>query len=507
MPQSSHAPEHGSVLELAEILFRRGEWAECERYARNAVAMAPHNPLAHRIMGLVFLQTMRAAAAEHHFRRVIELAGERPRAVANLADSLKLQGRLDEAELWYRKATALDPANAEVWLRWCRLAEARGELAHAWQLLEHAVSAGAETTNTRRARAVLLDRDGKPADAEAELTRDIEASEIPDPGALLERGRYRKALGRFDEAWEDFSEAKRRYREDGLTYDAQTAQAAVQGLKEFFVRERVALLPRAEKAGAVPQPLFILGYPRSGTTLTEQILSGHPAIRAGDELPFLQLIAHISPRWIGSRFDYPICLAELAVGDQCFLPNQLRDCYLGWAEQTGLLRDGCHFFTDKMPLNEIHLGLLSIVFPHSPLILVRRHPLDVVCSNFGKYITYGFNQAFAVEDIARHYLLMDELVRHYREQLALNLIEVRYEDLILNPDGEVRRMLDFIGLEFDSRCLALQENPRVPRTLSHAQVAEGLSDRFVYRYRNYRRYLDGAVEILRPVLERLGYPS
>ncbi len=498
-------PHPQATLELAEILFGRRDWAECEHFARNAAALTPRNPQAHRVMGLVFLETMRAAAAEHHFRRIIELAGERPRAAASLADCLKLQGRLDEAEIWFRKATTLDPADIDVWLRWCRLAEARGDFPHARQLLEKAVSAGGETSATRMVRAAMLGREGKPAEAETELTGEIEASENPDPGVLLERGRHRKALNQFDDAWADFSEAKRRYREEGLTYNEQTASAAVEGLKQVFVHDRIARLPRAEKVEKYPVPLFILGYPRSGTTLIEQILAGHPAIRAGDELPFLQLTAHVSGRWIGSRFDYPFCLAEISAGDQRDLPNQLRDCYLGWAEQTGLRGDGCTYFTDKMPLNEMHLGLLYLVFPHSPLILVRRHPLDVVCSNFEKHITHGFNQAFAVDSIARHYLLMDELVRHYRAELDLNLIEIRHEDLISNPEGEVRRMLEFVGLEFDPRCLALHENPRVARTPSYAQVSEGLSDRSVGHFRHYRRHLDEATAILRPVLERLGY--
>ena len=498
-------PHTQATLELAEILFEKGAWSECERYARNAVTLAPRNPQAHRIMGLVFLETMRPWAAEHHFRRIIDLAGERPRAAAHLADCFKLQGRLDDAEIWFAKATTLDPGDARVWLRWCRLAEARGNLALAQRLLEEAIRAGGETTATRMARAVLLERQGKLAEAEADLSLEIETSDAPDPGALLERGRYRKLQQRFDAAWSDFSEAKRRLREEGLIYDEQAAHSAVESLKQIFTRDRIARLPRATEAERGPHPLFILGYPRSGTTLTEQIISGHPAVRAGDELPFLQQTAHISARWIRSRFDYPACLAELCAADQRFIPGQLRDCYLGWAEQAGLLNDNCRFFTDKMPLNEMHLGLLYLIFPRSPLILVRRHPLDVVCSNFEKHITHGFNQAFAVDSIARHYLLVDGLVVHYREQLDLNLIELRYEDLIAAPEDEVRRMLDFIGLEFDPNCLDLQGNPRLARTPSYLQVSENMSDRSIGHYRHYREHLDAATAILRPVIERLGY--
>ncbi|HEY3639317.1 MAG TPA: sulfotransferase [Rhizomicrobium sp.] len=500
-------PDLRTALEQAETLLAKGDWVGCEPFARTALAIAPRNPHAHRVMGLVFLGTMRAASAEYHFRRIIEFAGERPRAVVLLAGALKQQGRLDEAEEWFAKAATLDPSNAGIWIDWCRLAEARGDFSRAWNLLDEAHRAEGETTRIRMTRAVLFGREGKHAEAERELTTATEMPEGPKPAALLERGRHREALKRYNEAWADFSEAKRGYRKEGFVYDEAAAHAAVQSLKQVFPRERMAMLPRANKRADVPQPLFILGFPRSGTSLLEQMLAAHPAIRAGDELPFLQLTANLTSRWIGSRFGYPSCLAELSAGDQLSLPNHLRDCYLGWAEQWDLLGGTHRFFTDKMPLNEMHLGLLHLIFPHSPLIFIRRHPLDIVCSNFRKYITYGFNQAFAIESSAQHYLLMDGLLAHYREQLDLNLLEIRYENLVADPEAEARRVFDFVGLEFDARCLVIGGNSHVSRTPSYAQVAQGLSNNFVCHYRHYRKHLNVAAEILRPVLDRLGYSA
>jgi len=141
------------------------------------------------------------------------------------------------------------------------------------------------------------------------------------------------------------------------------------------------------------------------------------------------------------------------------------------------------------------------------IIHVRRHPLDIVCSNFESFHPHGFNQAFAVETSAQHYVLIDGLLAHYREQFDLQLMEIRYEALVANPAAEMRRMLAFAGLEFDARCLAFHKNPRIPRTGSYAQVNQKLYSRAVYRYRNYRRHLDAAVDILRPALEHLGYPA
>ena len=160
-----------------------------------------------------------------------------------------------------------------------------------------------------------------------------------------------------------------------------------------------------------------------------------------------------------------------------------------------------------MPLNETHIGLIHILFPHAPIIHVRRHPLDILTSNFSNFLTHGFNQSFDVKTIAQHYVLIDGLVESYKEQLDLNYLEIRYEDLVADQEKHVRTMLDFVGVEFDPRCLSFHENQRYARTASYAQVTQKLYDKSMYRYRHYRKHLDQAVAILRPTLARLGYSS
>ncbi len=495
-------------LELAEILLARpGGLDEADRLARNVLVQAPRHPHAHRVLGTVFMRAGRAESAEYHFRRIIELVGERAPAAASLAQALAKQGKLDEAEIWFEKATSLDSENSDAWLGWCRLAEARGNIPRAWELLQEAERFG-ETADTRLVRAILLARDEKFEESVEVLSTGTADGAPPVPRALVERGKQLVHLGRYDEAWGDFAEAKRQLNStQAWWYDRARATSLAERLAQFFTRQRMEVLPRAEVRTDVPQPLFVLGFPRSGTTLVEQILSSHPAVTAGDELQSLDWVMLVCQRFLGSRYQYPECLGELAVGDNQFMPNLLRDYYLGCAGQIGLLQPGRAYFTDKMPLNETHLGLIQIMFPRSPIVYVRRHPLDVVCSNFETLHHHGFNQAFDAETSAEHYVLIDSLVTHYREQFDLRFLELRYEDLVADPEAEIRRLLDFIGVEFDPRCLAFHENERVSRTGSYVQVTEKLYDRSVYRYRNYRQYLDPAVAVLQPVLERLGYPS
>jgi hypothetical protein len=158
-----------------------------------------------------------------------------------------------------------------------------------------------------------------------------------------------------------------------------------------------------------------------------------------------------------------------------------------------------------MPLNETDLGLISLIFPQSPIIHVIRHPLDVVLSVFSNLLTHGYFCAYALESAALHFVRIMDLADHYERELSLCYLRVRYEDIVDNLDASVRGMLDFIGEPFDPSCLAFHDNRRYARTASYAQVAEKLYDRSRYRYRNYLPQLQPVIAMLQPTIERLGY--
>jgi len=251
--------------------------------------------------------------------------------------------------------------------------------------------------------------------------------------------------------------------------------------------------------------VFVLGFPRSGTTLLEQTLSAHPRIAAGDELPLVAEITNLIPRMLDSPLAYPEALAELWMGDHRGDLDNLRDYYLQKVAQLGIVHDGAAWFTDKMPLNEVNLGLIALMFPEAPLIHVIRHPLDVVLSVFSNVLTHGMFCAYALESAARHYVLVSELVEHYRQEMSLRYLAVRYEDVVYDQEASIRRVLAFVGESFDPGCLAFHENRRYARTASYAQVSERLYQRSRYRYLNYLQHLQPVVPILQPVIDRLGY--
>jgi hypothetical protein len=255
----------------------------------------------------------------------------------------------------------------------------------------------------------------------------------------------------------------------------------------------------------MPQPIFIVGFPRSGTTLIEQTLTVHPGIAAGDELPYINDITQIMPRLLASPLSYPEALAELWMGDQRDGLNELRDYYLNRSAKSGIFRAGADWFTDKMPLNETHLGLISLLFPESPIIHVIRHPLDVLLSVYSNHLSHGYFCAAQLETIAQHYVLIADLIEHYKQNVAMRYLAVRYEDMVVDQEASVREILGFIGVDFDPKCLSFEQNTRYARTASYAQVTEKLYGTSRYRYRPYLRHLQPALEKLAPVIARLGY--
>ena len=501
--------DFSATIELTLLLLQKGALPEAEIQARNAVRIAPEHAQAHNLMGMVLTEAHKPQLGEYHYRRVLALTRARdPILLANLAWNLKTQGKMDEARRLYKESVALAPDVPQTLLGWARMEEADRQFEKAGTILDHAEKMFPGDPSLLLARAVLLGRVQRYEQALVVLQRIEEVSRNGGlgPDELLEKGALLDQMGRYPEAFAAFDKGKRLARAlSGEHYQAEHARQLAERLKRFFTSNRLKILPRAGIVDTLPQPIFILGFPRSGTTLVEQTLSAHPRISAGDELPLISDMAGMMSRMFDSPLGYPEALAELWMADHREGLDSLRNYYLEKVRQRDVVEPGAFWFTDKMPLNETHLGLIALLFPAAPLIHVLRHPLDVVLSVFSNHLTHGFFCSYELETAARHYVLVMDLVEHYRREMTLRYLPVRYEDIVGDQDASVRRMLDFIGEPFDEGCLRFHENRRYARTASYAQVAEKLYDRSRFRYRHYLAQLEPVIPILQPVIERLGY--
>ncbi|MDP5238954.1 sulfotransferase [Uliginosibacterium sp. 31-16] len=504
------APDsHDAHTDLAGLLHELGNKVDVEYHARRALALNPLNAQAHNLLGMLALDDLRAEEAEFHFRQLLLLHEPLAPLCANLATALQRQGKLDEAAAIFSQMLELDPANVDGCISWARMEEARRNFSRAWELLAHAERIAPLRPNVVIARAVLLRREKQPEAALAVLDTLGKSSARLMPDYLRERGEVLDRLGRYPEAFAAYSQAKALIHANRPGYDAAAQQQLAVRLKQVFTRHRMAPvllnLPAVQTTGTAAQPLFIIGFPRSGTTLTEQILASHPQISAGDELDFIHRLSLLGSHLCASPQPYPECMLDLARPGNGAAIETFRHYYLCNAQLAGVIEPGRDLFTDKMPLNEVNLGLIYLAFPQAPIVHLLRHPLDVVLSTFFTDLSHGGHCGDELVSAAQHYALAFDLIQHYRRELDLNYLAVRYEDLVTDPEPHVRRLLDFIGKPFDARCLAFHENTRTARTASYAQVSEKLYTRSRYRYRNYLPQLEAVLPILRPAIEQLGY--
>jgi Tfp pilus assembly protein PilF len=488
--------------DLITLLARHGRRGEAEQLARAALRDHPDNAGLHDLFGTLLSEKNDLPSGEWHFRRALELGGPRAGTLANLALNLMQQGRTAEAEVHFAEADALAPRTLRILAHWSKLREVQGDLRGAELLLDQAQSASSpEAVNLLRAQ--YLSRAGRHHEALAI----IERATVLNGDGQLERGRLYERHGRYPEAWRDFVEGKRKLATEGggLTYDAAGVQAFYEAMKVFFVRANVARLPRAPRRNDVPQPIFIIGFPRSGTTLIEQVLSSHSAVRAGGELPWLGELRQLAIRLLPDAGPFPDNLARSWTADQRHIAAVLRDHYLARAANSGLLAPGKKYFVDKMPFNEMYLPLICMAFPGAKVVRIQRDPRDVCISMLANHMTHGFNCAYRIEDITRHLTATFGLVAHFRRELEFDEVLLQYEGFVKDQEGETRRLLEHLELPFESACLRFHENPRYAPTPSYARVTDRMTDRAIGRHRNFAAQLEPHLGELKTIPTAGGY--
>jgi len=496
-------------IQFAQLLVGQGRYADAQPPAARAVIATPRDATAQHVMGVVLTETQQLAAGERHYRRALALLGRADGLVlANLAWNLKLQGRLAEAAVLYEQALALRPENKRGVGGFAQVEFARGRHAHAVALLEDGLARWPEERTLRLLRAMAALAAGETAQALARL------DDPPDkllPAELCLRGQALARQGAPIEAIRHFATAKKIMRErNGLTYDEAGMQARAAAARAYFTADRTLPLPRAPQTDE-PQPIFLLGFPRSGTSLLEQLLAQLPDIAPADDAsPILALTARIA-RDAGDATPYPEVLDRLIVGEAQDLPAQWRAAYLAPLRARGILHRQ-RYFTDRHPANLWHLGLIKLLFPEAPMIHLIRHPLDVALSNFAQDRRLEGGADSSIVTISKHYALQMEMLRHYRGQLTLRYLPVRYEELVTAPRAVLARILAFIGANTELADEAtLRANAAIAPdpTPAHFAAREAVHQRGLYPHRAYSAAAPNifaeALTHLAPWIEEYGY--
>jgi len=479
------SPDNAWALTEAGLAQLRAErHDDAEQLLRRAISTGEAPAAAHAGLGLVLSELNHLAAGEQHFRKALALGDRSTTLLLQLGLNLARQERGGEAEAFYRRALTQAPDDLQSMAYLAKHLEVTGRLDAAAVLLDQADRQ--QPGATRLLRATLLTRQGQASEA----LRSLEQTQRLNGDGLLERGRLKDRLGDYAGAWKDLVAAKSKLAEEagGLRYDRAAVGEFLGAMRRQFSAPLMAELPRAPIRRDEPQPLFIMGPPRSGTTLLERILSAHSRVHAGGELPFVGewrvLLERLLP---GDSF--PECVSQLRAADVQYVITLMRDQYLALRGELGGVDKGAQFVTDKMPFNEIWLPLVRLAFPRSPIVLLSRDLRDTTVSMLANKLNHGFHCAYRVEDTVHYLEAVRDLVQHYAAAFSSDLRHLAYEDLVQAPEREIPRLLEDLGLAFEPACLAFQNDGAYVATPSYEQVNQPISSRAAGRYKNYAEQL------------------
>jgi tetratricopeptide (TPR) repeat protein len=457
------APQlHLARQSLAMVLHRQAQHAEALAQLDRLLAREPRNTRCRAVKAAILAEIGDYAAAAVITTALLEDFPDQPQAWIVHGNGLRTLGRIDEAVGAYQRALSLDPARADAWWSLANLKSFRFTPEH---------------------RAEMLAALGQSGPADQSLFHFALAKADEDEG-------------RDPDAFARYASANALQR-DLRAYDAEATTAFVQRSKALFTDEFFAT--RAGWGDPAADPIFIVGLPRSGSTLVEQILASHPAVEGTRELTDIQAMADwAAARAVGAPYPIPLAALPRAAFDQ------LGHDYL--ARTRAQRRLGRPRFIDKAPWNFLHIGLLRLMLPNARIVDVRRHPLATCVSAWRQHFAGGFDFAYDLTDLGRYYADYVELMAHFDAVLPGHVTRVIYEDLVADTEGEVRRLLDALGgLSFDAACLRFFENPRAVATPSSEQVRRPIYADGVDSWRRFEAWLDPLKAALGPVLE--AYPS
>ncbi len=300
-------------------------------------------------------------------------------------------------------------------------------------------------------------------------------------------GEYERAFDHYQAGNDDRRERER--------YDPVDSQDTHDNIIDVFNRQFLD-----EMAGCgdpSDAAILIVGLPRSGSTLIEQILASHPDVEGTHELPELSIVARSTGAMVGERRRYPRAVARLTA-------EQIRELgseYLRLAQRHRTMEKPR--FTDKMPNNFAHVGFANLILPNGKIINARRHPLDSCLGTYKQLFARGQPFSYDLFELGEFYLEYQRLMDHWHEVLPDAVLDVQYEHVVDDLEPQVRRILEYCGLPWDDECLRFYESKRAVKTASSEQVRQPIYATSKHRWRNYERRLEPLIEILEPLLNEL----
>ena len=439
---------------LARVHSEKADYNGAEAAAERALALAPDSPDCWIMLGTVQAWGLRPEKARESFERALSIKANQPRAALSLGHVLKTIGERQACEQAYRRAIELNPDLGEAW----------------WSLAD--------------LKTYLFSDDEIAA---------MQAGVAHNNGEPAQRAAFRFALGKALEDRGEWDAAFRHYaagnaaKHQADPFDSAAHTDRCRRIAALCTADFLAV--RAAPAPAAVRPIFVVGLPRSGSTLIEQILASHSAVQGTMELPHMQTYA----KELEAKGGYPEALNDMQPADfQALGERYLRETKPYWGN--------AGWFIDKMPNNFLHIGLIHAMLPGAILIDARRHPLDCCCSLFKQNFARGQTFSYDLKALGAYYRDYLEIMRHWRAALPGRVLRMQYEAVVQDTEAEMRRLLNHCGLPFEDACLRFHETKRAVRTASAEQVRQPIHRQGMGSWRRFEKHLRPLQQALGPAL-------
>ncbi len=481
LQQDKHHPD--AMLLLAEIGLKLKVYHDAEFLLESCCALYPDNQRARQSYLDVLLKLGKFDLALEQTAALLTNSPDNTNVLVAKAHAQVGRGQLDEAISVYRQLLTDNPKRAGVMVALGHALKARGDIDAAITAYQQAAACEPEYGDAYWSLAnTKTYRFGD--DALARMSQMLAANDV----GMEDRVHLHFALGKALEDGHRYAESFEYYAKGNelkrLTsgFDIQRTEQAMQAQIEA-----TSATMFAPSGGELrPDPIFIVGLPRAGSTLLEQILASHPLVDGTMELHDIMGIASVLTA-VGEG--YPRNLASLSPEHKQHLGQQ-------YLQQTQSYRGSAPFFIDKMPNNFIHIGLIKSILPNAKIIDARREPMACCFSGFKQLFGEGQEFSYGLTDIGRYYRSYEKLMAHWHTVLPGHILTVQHEDVIDDLEGQVKRILDFCGLPFDHACLRFYETERVIKTPSSEQVRQPINRKGMDQWKHFAPYLDELTQAL-----------
>ncbi|MGH8195643.1 MAG: tetratricopeptide repeat-containing sulfotransferase family protein [Woeseiaceae bacterium] len=491
-------PENVDAMRyLANVYLRDKEnLSDAEALLRRATQIAPDFTAAWIMLGAVLHEAKRNVEAIDCYRTAVGLEPDNAFAWGALGNACAYAGYPAEAAEAYAKSVSLDPEAPAMQMGYAHVLKTLGDQAGSLDAYRAAIKAKPDFGEVYWSMAnlkVFRFEDAEVAAMEEQVQRD-DLTTSADIHFRFALGKAYEDKGDYETAWKYYDSGNKRQRMQ-VSHDAQEMEIRQHDIREVFSRE--FLEEHAGNGFDAPDPILIVGLPRSGSTLIEQILASHSQVEGTAELSNLSKIATSIGRYRPDNVQYPKSVKDLRKKDWCAYGRQYID-----ETRRHRLADK-PFFTDKLPNNFPHVGFVHLILPNAKIINARRHPLDSCLGGYKQLFGKGQNFTYDMFDLAEYYRQYYATMQHWKTVLPGKVLDVHYEETVTDLDGQVRRILDHCGLPFEQACVRFHETARAVQTASSEQVRRPIFREALGKWRRYENYLDLWKEELADIIDEL----